>query len=109
MGEATLRPARRRSGCARGFAALAHTNEAWNIGIDGAAVGKIANVETVGVSVEPGPHTMRLGQGRHISPQRSLDVPGDEVVSFHCDVHHPWPLLLAVQVKNDVWITLRQS
>lgn len=109
MGDATLRLARRRSGWAPGFAALAHTGEAWNVAVDGAVVGAIDNGETVEVFVEPGRHTLRLGQRRHLSAPRSFEVADDEVVSFHCDVHHLWPILLAAQFKPDLWISLRRG
>jgi hypothetical protein len=84
-------------------------NKPFTIAIDGVAVGTLAPKETVDVAVEPGHHTLRLSQGRHLSPERSFDVAQDEVVSFYC--HGPrygWPQLLAALVKPDVWITLRQ-
>jgi hypothetical protein len=85
-------------------------NEPWAIAIDGTAVGAVAGKETVEVAVEPGHHTLRLGQRRHLSPERSFDVAQDEVVSFYC--HGPrygWPQLLAALVKSDLWITLRRE
>jgi hypothetical protein len=84
-------------------------SEQWNIAIDGIVVGSIANKETVEVAVADGHHTLRLGSGRHISPERSVDVAQDEVVGFSCHGPRFWPLFLAALVKNDLWITLRRA
>ncbi|HUZ68609.1 MAG TPA: hypothetical protein VMU65_02760 [Candidatus Saccharimonadales bacterium] len=108
--DGTLRLERRWTSLAgTGGNALAGGNKPFTIAIDGVAVGTLAPKETVDVAVEPGHHTLRLSQGRHLSPERSFDVAQDEVVSFYC--HGPrygWPQLLAALVKPDVWITLRQ-
>ena len=60
-GEATLRLSRVWSGFGSG------QSERWNITLDGKVVGTIAYRETVEVSVAPGRHTLRLGEGRHLS------------------------------------------
>ena len=83
--------------------------EQWDIAIDGIVVGSIANKETVEVAVAPGHHTLRLGSGRHRSPERSADVAQGEVVGFRCYGPRFWPQLLAALVKNDLWITLRRA
>jgi hypothetical protein len=91
-------------------AALAGANKPFTIAIDGTVAGSIAPKETVEVAVEPGHRTPRLGQGRHLSRERSFDVAQDEVVSFYC--HGPrygWPQILAALVKPDLWITLRRE
>ena len=90
--------------------ALAGGNKPFTIAIDGTEVGVVAPKETVEAAVAPGHHTLRLGQGRHLSPQRSFDVAQDAVVSFYC--HGPrygWPQLLAAIVKPDLWISLRRE
>jgi len=102
-GEATLRLSRIWSGL------LGAQRETWDIAIDGAVVGAIANQETVEVSVEPGHHTLRLGQGRHISPQRSFDVAEGDVASFQCHSPRVGGTWLAAQVRSDLWITLREA
>jgi hypothetical protein len=104
LGEATLRLRRIWSGVAIGG-----QGETWNITIDGIVAGTIAHQETVEVSVPPGHHTLRLGAGRHVSPQPSFDVSADEVVEFHCHGPRFWPQWVAAQVKPDLWITLRRS
>lgn len=102
--EATLRLHR-----AWGGIAIGGQREAWNITIDGTVVGAIADRETVEVSVEPGHHTLRLGQGRHRSPQRTFDVGEGEAYTLTCHGPRFWPMLLAALVKGDRWITLRPS
>lgn len=102
MGDGTLRLERRWTGAFGG-------PDQWEISIDGTMVGSIATQETVEVAVEPGHHTLRLRQGRHLSPVRSLDVAQDEVISFYCHGPRIWPVLLAAQFKSDLWITLRRS
>jgi hypothetical protein len=111
MGERTLRLERRWTALAgTGGAALAGANKPYTIAIDGTAVGAVAPKETVEVAVEPGHHTLRLGQGRHLSPERPFDVAEDEVVSFFCHgPRHGWPQILAALVKPDLWITLRRE
>lgn len=110
MGDGTLRLERRFTILDRRTTLGVGGNEPWTIAIDGTAVGAVARQETVEVAVEPGHHTLRLGQGRHLSPERSFDVAQDEVVSFYC--HGPrygWAQLLAALVKNDFWITLHRE
>jgi hypothetical protein len=72
-------------------------------------VGTIAYRETVEVASAPGHHTLRLGQGRHLSPDRSFDVAEDKVVNFRCHGPRFWPQMLAAQVKPDLWITLHRA
>ena len=85
-------------------------NEPWTIAIDGTAVGAVAPKETVEVAEEPGHHTLRLGQGRHLSPNRSFEVIQDEVVSFHsAGPRYGWPPLLAALVQPDLWISLKRE
>ena len=100
--DATMRLVRTWSGIGLG------AQSEWNIAIDDIVVGAIANKETVEVSVAPGHHTLRLGSGRHRSPERSFEVAQDEVAAFSCNGPRFWPQLLAALVKNDLWITLRR-
>jgi hypothetical protein len=110
-GDGTLRLERRWTSLAgTGGNALAGGNKPFTIAIDGIAVGTLAPNETVEVAVVPGHHTLRLSQGRHLSPERSFDVAQNEVVSLYC--HGPrygWPQLLAALVKPDLWISLRRE
>jgi hypothetical protein len=109
-GEGALRLERRWTSLAgTGGNALAGGTKPFTIAIDGSAVGALAPNETVEVAVKPGHHTVRLSQGRHQSPERSLDVAQNEVVSLYC--HGPrygWPQFLAAVFKPDLWITLKR-
>jgi hypothetical protein len=109
-GDGALRLERRWTSLAgTGGNALAGGTKPFTIAIDGSAVGTLAPNETVEVAVKPGHHTVRLSQGRHLSPERSLDVAPNEVVSFYC--HGPrygWPQFLAALFKPDLWITLKR-
>lgn len=101
-GEATLRLSRVWSGLGLGGQA-----EPWDIVLDGRVVGSIANQEIVEVSLAPGRHTLRLGHGRHRSPQRSFAIASAGLVSYRCHGPRFWPLWLAAMIKPDLWITLR--
>jgi len=108
VGEATLRLSRTWGGNPVS-GVLSGRNEAWDIALDGKVVGTIAYQETVEVAMPPGHHTLRLGEGRHLSQQRSFEVAGDEAVSYECHGPRLWPRMLASQFKPDLWITLRPS
>lgn len=103
MADATLRLARTWGG------GLTAPGEAWNITIDGAVVGAIANRETVEVSVEPGHHTLRLGQGRHVSPERAFDAAADEVVHFQCHGPRIGGVWVVAHFRPELWISLRRA
>jgi hypothetical protein len=82
MGDGTLRLERRWTALASTEGnALAGGNKPFTIAIDGTEVGVVAPKETVEVAVAPGHHLLRLGQGRHLSSERSFDIAQDEVVS----------------------------
>jgi hypothetical protein len=104
MAEATLRLSRIWSGIGIGL-----QGEVWKIALDGAVVGEIANQETVEVAVLPGRHRLRLGEGRHLSPERWFDIGDGEMVSFRCHGPRFWPQLVAAAVIPKLWITLRRS
>jgi hypothetical protein len=102
VGDATLR-------LSRTWAMPAGAGEAWNITIDGAVVGAIADRETVEVSVEPGHHTLQLGQRRHLSPQQPFDAAEDEVVSFQCHAPRIGGVWVAAQFRSERWISLSRT
>ena len=108
MGEATLR-------LSRGYAGnpisglLTGKSERWDIAVDGRVVGQLAYQETVEVSLMPGHHTLRIGQGRHRSPERSFEVGDDEVVNYQCHGPRYPPVFLAGAIKPSLWISLRRS
>ena len=88
---------------------LGGPGEAWSIEIDGTKVGSVADRETVELLVEPGHHTLQLGQRRHRSRELSFDVAQDDSVAFRCHSPRIWPVLLAALVKPDLWIALTRA
>ncbi len=108
VGEAALRLFRAQSGnTVSGL--LTFKSEMWNIALDGKVVGTLGWLETVEVSLAPGRHTLRIGQGRHICRPQTFDVRDGEVVSFRC--HGPIfpPQFLAAAIIPSLWITLKRS
>lgn len=88
---------------------LGRPDELWNIDVDGKGVGAIANRETVELVVEPGHHTLRLGQRRHRSREISFDVAASETIGFGCHSPRLLPVFVAALVKPDLWITLTRD
>lgn len=101
MGEATLMLSRVWSGLLIGG-----RHEAWSIAVDDRTVGTIADGETVEVALAPGRHTLRLGEGRHLSRRQTFDAAGGAVVSFTCHGPRIWPKYVLALLKSDLWITL---
>lgn len=101
-GEATLRLSRVWSGLG-----LGGQSEAWDIVLDGRAVGAVADQEVVEVALAPGHHTLRLGGGRHTSPQRTFDIASAGLLSYRCHGPRLWPLWVAAMIKSDLWISPR--
>lgn len=108
MAEATLR-------LSRGYAGnpisglLSGKKERWNIALDGRVVGQLAYEEMVEVSLAPGHHSLRVGQGRHLSARRSFDVAEGEVVSYRCHGPRYPPVFVVGAIKPDLWIALRRE
>lgn len=100
MASATLRVTRRRGG-------LTHRSRIFEISVDGAAAGSVANGETVELAVAPGHHTLRVRTGRDASPERSFDAGGGEMVSFWTRSARVWPVYVASLVKPDLRIALK--
>jgi hypothetical protein len=101
-GDGTLRLERRWTG-------LFGAAEIWPIAIDATTVGSLAPHETVDVAVAPGHHTLRLGQGRHLSREQPFDVAKDELVSFSCHGPRIGGVLVAALRKPELWISLTRE
>jgi ABC-2 type transport system permease protein len=92
----------------RKWGGLFDRNREWQIVIDGHEVGSIASQKTVELPIEPGPHTLRLGSHRHISPQRSFEAEDGQIINFWCRGAMGWPRYVAALIKPDLWISLRE-
>ena len=79
----------------------------WQIIIDGNTAGEIGKQQTVELPVGPGRHTLRLRSSqRFVSPERSFEATGGQVIRFSCRAAMFWPRMLAALVKHDLWIAL---
>jgi hypothetical protein len=102
MASATLTLTRR-------WAGLVYRNRPFEISLDDNVVGSIAGQQTLELPVDPGHHTLQMGSGRHISPERSFDVTDGDVISFWCRGALLWPVYVASLIKPDLWITLKRE
>ncbi|MGH2719174.1 MAG: hypothetical protein ACRDJU_11410 [Actinomycetota bacterium] len=93
----------------RKWGGLVYAQSDFDISIDGAVVGSIGVRETKELAVDPGHHVLRMGRGRHLSPERSFDVGEGDVVSFWCRGTFLWPVYLAALLKPDLWISLKKG
>lgn len=102
MASATLRLTRKRGG-------IAFSTQRWPITIDGDLVGSIGSRQTVELSVESGYHTLRVGSKRHLSPERSFQVAGGQLVKFTCRGRFSLGAYVVALVKPDLWISLHRD
>jgi hypothetical protein len=100
VASATLRMTRRRGG-------ITGRSHPFEISVDGAPAGSVANGETVELAVPPGHHTLRVRNGRSVSPERSFEADGGEVVNFWTRSARLWPVYVASLVKPDLRIRLQ--
>jgi hypothetical protein len=101
-GTATLRLSRRWGG-------VLDLTRGWPIVMDGHVVGSIGGKKTVELSIQPGQHTLQVGEHRRVSPERSFEVADGQLASFWCRGARPWPVYLAALIKPDLWISLKQD
>ena len=82
----------------------------WDIVLDGAVAGLVANGRTTDVRVEAGTHTVRVGHRYLASPVRTFAITGSQTVHFVCRPRpHPmtWiPYGLASLVRHSLFIIL---
>ena len=67
----------------------------YDIEVDGTRVGSVSMNETFEVSVEPGPHTLQVRNGRNSSRAETFDTADGEIVAFRCTGKRFLPLFLA--------------
>jgi ABC-2 type transport system ATP-binding protein len=92
-----------------------HSGRAWQVVIDGSAVGTIRNNESVDLPVEAGHHAVQVMSRRFLrSPKESREVAEGQVIGLSCRrrPRHPFIvqrsifLLVGSIFKHDVWISL---
>jgi len=79
----------------------------FDIKVDGKTVGTIKLHDTVEIPLDPGHHTLQLRDGRYSSRSHSVDVTGDQVVSFLCHGPSIWPIYVAALLMPSLGITLK--
>jgi ABC-2 type transport system ATP-binding protein len=98
-----------------GGSGSSHSGRAWQVVIDGTAVGSIAKNETVDLPVEAGQHVIRVTSMQLLgSPKEFLEMGEGQVITLSCRrrPRHPFivqrsiMLLVASLFKHDVWIRL---
>jgi hypothetical protein len=84
--------------------------KAWQVIIDGTAVGSIEHRQTIELRVEPGEHTLRVkASERYISRERRFEAVDGQAANFRCHGPVALPMLLVSLVRPDLWITLKQE
>ena len=82
----------------------------WDIVVDGAVAGHVANGRAADVRVEAGDHTVRVGHRFLASPERTFVVKGTQTVQFVCRPRpHPviWiPYGVASLLRRNLFIIL---
>src|SRR5580658_8458939 len=99
MATATVRLSRKRGG-------VLYRHRDFPVVIDGDVVGSIVVEEAVDIPIEPGHRVLRLGSGRHRSPELTFDAAEGETIGFTCRGAAFWPQWLAALAKPDLWISL---
>lgn len=80
----------------------------FEITLDGTVVGTVSPRETAELPIGAGHHTLRLGAGRRVSPERSFDAADGETITFACHGPAFWPIYLASFAKPDLGISLKR-
>jgi len=78
----------------------------YDVLVDGARVGTVAQQGSVEIPIEAGSHALQLRRGRYSSPVRSFSAADGEVVAFRCYGAAIWPRWLASYVVPNLAITL---
>jgi hypothetical protein len=67
----------------------------YDVVVDGERVGSVEVNDTIEIPVEPGPHTLRVRNGRKSSSTESFDAAEGEIVAFRCTGKRFLPIFLA--------------
>jgi hypothetical protein len=67
----------------------------YDVVVDGERVGSVEVNDTIEIPVEPGPHTLRVRNGRKSSSTESFDTAEGEIVAFRCTGKRFLPIFLA--------------
>ena len=78
----------------------------YDVDVDGNHVGSVDMNATLEVAVEPGPHTLRVRNGRNSSRVESFDCADGQVVDFRCTGKRFLPLFLASFINPNLALVL---
>jgi hypothetical protein len=67
----------------------------YDVVVDGERVGSVEMNDTIEIPVEPGPHALRVRNGRKSSSTESFDAAEGEIVAFRCTGKRFLPIFLA--------------
>jgi hypothetical protein len=82
----------------------------YDVELDGERVGSVEMNDTFEISVEPGPHTLQLRNGRNSSRPKTFDAANEETVAFRCTGKRFLPLfLLSFLVPSLALVLVRVS
>ena len=79
---------------------------AYDIEVDGRHVGSVTMNGTFQMPVQPGPHTLRVRNGRNSSRAKTFDSADGEIVAFRCTGKRFLPLFLASFVAPNLALVL---
>jgi hypothetical protein len=82
---------------------------AYDVVVDEKHVGSVEMNETVEISVDPGPHTLRLRHGRNSSRTQTFDAAEGEIVAFRCTGKRFLPIFLASFVVPSLALKLHRE
>lgn len=77
--------------------------------VDGKHAGTVELNETIGMTVEPGHHTLQVRNGRNSSRTKSFDVTEGEIARFRCGGKSPLPIFLLSFAFPSLALTLTRE
>jgi hypothetical protein len=81
----------------------------YDVLVDGDLVGSLELDETFETTVEPGPHTLQVRDGRKLSQSRTFDAAEGEVIRFRCSGKRFLPIFLASFVVPSLALSLHRD
>ena len=81
----------------------------FQIELDDTAIGTINRHESFETPIEPGPHSIRVREGRYRSPVKTFDAADGETVRFRCNGAKIWPIYLISFAIPSMALTLHRE
>jgi hypothetical protein len=82
---------------------------AYDAMVDGKHAGSVELNETIGITIEPGRHTLQVRNGRNSSRTKSFDAADGETVAFRCDGKSILPIFLLSFVVPSLALSLHRE